>query len=187
MEADRSDAASGFTAVVLAGGTSSRFGSDKLAVRVAGSTLLERVLAAVASATQVVVVGERRPVQVAVTWTREDPPGSGPAAAVVAALPLVRTDRVVLLAADQPFVDETTVARLLRAARPGAVLVDGTGRRQYLCSAFVTADLRAAAGSADWTDRSVRALLSAIELVPVRAEGREAHDVDTPDDVPSGP
>jgi molybdopterin-guanine dinucleotide biosynthesis protein A len=71
-------------AIVLAGGGSTRFGRDKLAAVVDGVTLLDRVLDAAAAAEQRIVVGSRRPAAGDVRWTREDPPGGGPAAGVVA-------------------------------------------------------------------------------------------------------
>lgn len=176
-----------FCAVVLAGGSASRFGSDKLAVAVGGVSLLDRVLGAVRAARTVIAVGESRTMDVDVTWVRERPALSGPASAIATALPLVSTPHVVVLAGDLPFVDAHTVGRLLAAATPAAALVDPRGRVQYLCSAFETAVLRDAAGTTDWADRSVRELLAPLQLHPVRAVGREAHDVDVPEDVPSDP
>lgn len=169
---------------MLAGGAASRFGSDKTQFPLGGVRLLDRVLRAVRDAADLIVVGDERPTATPVTWVREDPPGSGPANSVVAALPRVRTERVVLLAGDLPFVEPRTVRRLL-SANGGGVLVDADGNEQYLCSAVRTADLQSAADGGQWSQRSVRALLAPLDLQPVRAVGREAHDVDTPDDVPS--
>jgi len=51
-----------FDAIVLTGGAASRLGgADKPALEVGGTTLLERVLAAVADAGRIVVVGPARP------------------------------------------------------------------------------------------------------------------------------
>ncbi|MGH3424493.1 MAG: molybdenum cofactor guanylyltransferase, partial [Nocardioidaceae bacterium] len=168
-------------------GAATRFGSDKTRYEVGGVALLDRVLRAVADAYDLLVVGERRATAVPVTWLREDPPGSGPANAVVAALPRVRAPRVVLLAGDLPFVDASTVRRLLAAGGDGGVLTDADGRRQYLCSAVRTDALVSAAGGTDWAGHSMRALLAPLDLRPCGARGREAHDVDTPEDVPSDP
>ncbi|HET7902058.1 MAG TPA: NTP transferase domain-containing protein, partial [Candidatus Nanopelagicales bacterium] len=75
-------------AIVLAGGRSSRFGSDKLAAQVDGAPLLHRAIdAARGVAARVVLVGpapEGLPADVVVT--REEPPFGGPYAAVVAGL-----------------------------------------------------------------------------------------------------
>ena len=134
-----------YDAVVLAGGSARRLGGvDKPALDVAGTSLLERVLAAVAGAGRTVVVGPERRTSRPVLWAREDPPGGGPVAALAAALPHVTADRVVLVAADLPFLDAATVDRLVDAGGEGALLVDENGRDQVLTSAWDSALLRAA-------------------------------------------
>ena len=73
-----------FDAIVLAGGRGSRLGGvSKPGVTVGGRRLLDIALAAVASARQVVVVGDL-PVPDGVRLTREDPPFGGPVAGVAA-------------------------------------------------------------------------------------------------------
>jgi molybdopterin-guanine dinucleotide biosynthesis protein A len=132
-----------YDALVLAGGTARRLGgADKPALEVGGATLLDRVLAACRDATRTVVVGPERPTSRAVVWAREDPPGSGPVPALRAGLGHVLADRVVLLAADLPFLTAEAVQLLVRQAP--AVLTDGA-REQWLCGAWETATLRAAA------------------------------------------
>ncbi|AUH41825.1 DUF6457 domain-containing protein [Streptomyces sp. CMB-StM0423] len=142
-------AAGAYAAVVLAGGAAQRLGGvDKMALRVGGRTLLDRVLRACRGAGQTVVVGPRRPTVRPVTWTREAPPGGGPVAALAAALPLTSADTVVLLSADLPFLDDGTVRTLresLAAAGEGvdgAMFVDGTGRDQPLVAAYRSESLR---------------------------------------------
>ncbi|MGZ4699436.1 MAG: molybdenum cofactor guanylyltransferase, partial [Oryzihumus sp.] len=95
-------------AVVLAGGTAARMGGiDKASIEVDGVTLLERSLAATASAVEVVVVGTEVPTSRPVTWTREDPAGGGPAAGLLAGLDrfLRPPDLVCVLAVDTPRVE----------------------------------------------------------------------------------
>ncbi|KHL12163.1 molybdopterin-guanine dinucleotide biosynthesis protein A [Mumia flava] len=187
---------SGYDAVVLAGGRASRFGGDKLAVTVDGATLLDRVLTATAGADRTVVVGPARRTVRPVRWTREHPAGSGPAQAVAAALRLLPgpVDRlVVVVAGDLPYVDGGTVARLhrglaTRSSADGALLIDDVGRLQLLCGLWRRAGLDRALGRRrDWSDASVRSLLGELEAVEVPARAGETHDVDTPEDVPSGP
>lgn len=134
-----------YDAVVLAGGAARRLGGlDKPALRVGGRTLLDAVLAATVGAERVIVVGPRRPTATPVRWTRERPPGSGPVAAADAGIRLVTAELVALLAADLPFLDAPTLERL-RAAVPadgGAVLVDETGREQWLIGMWQAARVR---------------------------------------------
>jgi molybdenum cofactor guanylyltransferase len=179
-----------FDAVVLAGGAGSRMGSDKAVLEVGGSTLLDRVLAAVAAAEQIVVVGPRRPIAMAartgvtVTFTTEEPPGSGPAAAIVHGLALVTAPLVVVLAADVPFA-ATAVPRLVaaitaRVDAQAAMIVDHSGRRQPLLAIYRMGALLRAADGGHWVGGSVRALIGGLAVVEVEARGFEALDCDTP-------
>lgn len=182
----------GYDGIVLAGGGSTRLGRDKTRVDIAGRTALDRVLAALCGATEVIVVGARRPVHApgaSLRWTSEQPPGGGPAAGVAAAVPLVGRPWVVVLAGDLPLVSTATVDRLLdRAddggpAYDGAVLVDADGRRQHLSLSLRTERLRAHAAGRDWHGASMRSLLDGLTLVEVAAVGSETLDLDEPDDV----
>ncbi|WP_254185274.1 molybdenum cofactor guanylyltransferase [Nocardioides panacis] len=176
-------------AVVLTGGTAARMGgADKAALQVDGVTLLERSLAATVGVAEVVVVGEQVPTSRSVRWTREEPPGGGPAAGLLAGLDRFATppDLVVVLAVDMPRVNGGTVARLTWAVEAdpevdGAVLVDADGRRQTLAAVYRHAALTAArpADPADDHGLPVRRLLAALRLVEVPAVGDEARDVDT--------
>lgn len=206
---ERARVSGGYDAVVLAGGAARRLdGADKPGLRVGGATLLERVLAACAGARRTVVVG---PVREAagrpVRWTREDPPGGGPVAAVAAGLPHVSAPVVLLLAADLPFLDRPTVERLAAgvllpspddpAAAPddagppadAAVLVDAGGRDQPLAAAYRTDALRAAldalvAGSGGRADGlPLRRLVGGLRTVRLPDTAGAAWDCDTWDQV----
>lgn len=176
-------------AVVLTGGTAARLGGlDKAALRLDGVSLLERALAALAAAREVVVVGHRVPTSRAVAWTVEDPPRGGPAAGLLAGLERFDAppDLVAVLAVDMPVVDAGTVARLTEAleAGPGldgAVLVDPDGRRQPLAAVYRRAALQAVAPAEQARRHGlpVRTLLAGLQLTGVPAVGAEAHDVDT--------
>jgi molybdopterin-guanine dinucleotide biosynthesis protein A len=94
-----------------------------------------------------------------VLWTREEPAGSGPVAAVTAGLSLVTAPVVLLLAGDLPFVSASVVDRLLGAIEAdGAMLVDDGGNDQYLCSAWTTSSLHAADLTTDRLGRLLGAL-----------------------------
>ncbi|MEU1917272.1 NTP transferase domain-containing protein [Streptomyces massasporeus] len=136
-----------YDAVVLAGGASRRLGgTDKPGVRVGGRPLLDRVLAACATARTTVVVAAPRPTARPVTWAREDPPGGGPLAALDAGLRHTTAEHVVVLSADLPFLQEPTVGRLLGAlrasGRDGVLLTDPGGRDQPLVAAYRAPRLR---------------------------------------------
>ena len=173
--------------MVLAGGGARRFGADKVALRLEGASLLERTVSAVAAADPVVVVGQRRPVATPVRWTREDPPGSGPLAAVRAGLVALpsSSDVVAVLAADHPYLSAATIQRLLRAVEgsgaAGAVLADAGGALQWLVGVWRVQRLWSAIPDSV-ENRSLRRTLGPLEPVPVPAAGAESSDVDTPED-----
>jgi molybdopterin-guanine dinucleotide biosynthesis protein A len=177
-------------AVVLTGGAAVRLGgADKASIEVGGRTLLEHSLAALADATEVVVVGDEVPTTRPVTFTREDPAGGGPAAGLLAGLQrFARTpERVVVLAVDMPLVTRDTVGRLVSAATgDGAVLVDPEGRTQYLCGAYSTTALTRARrdlGDDSGHGLPMRRLLDGLRLVEVRSIGAETRDLDTWEDL----
>lgn len=175
-------------AVVLTGGTAARMdGADKGSIEIGGVTLLERALAATAAAVEVVVVGAEVPTGRPVTFTREEPPGGGPAAGLLAGLDRLtqRSELVCVLAVDMPKVDTGTVARLAEAvtADPtadGAWLVDAEGRAQPLAAVYRSASLSGArpATRQDEHGLPVRRLLAGLRMVPVAPVGDEARDVD---------
>ena len=175
-------------AIVLAGGRGERLGgADKPALRIGDRSMLDIALAAVAGP-PVVVVGPDRKVPAGVAVVREEPAGGGPAAAIaagLAALPRLPADaRIVVLAADLPAIDAGTVHLLCsRVTAGGAVLVDGSGRRQWLVGAWRRQALTEAVHRrSDWHGRSVRELLGPIDPVEVSGSEAAAADVDTIED-----
>ena len=163
-------------------------GVAKASLEIGGVTLLERALAATVSAAEVVVVGEPEPTSRPVTWTREDPPGGGPAAGLLAGVDrfLNAPDLVLVLAVDMPRVHAGTVARLMWAVEAddsvdAAVLVDASGRRQPLAGVYRRSALVGARPAERQAEHGlpVRALVAALSVVEVPAEADEARDVDT--------
>lgn len=175
-------------AVVLTGGTGTRLGGvDKAALELDGVSLLERALAAVTAAVEVVVVGVPVRTTRPVTWTVEDPPRGGPAAGLLAGLDRFATppELVAVLAVDMPKVNAGTVARLTWAVEAdpeadGAVLLDRDGGRQTLAAVYRLAALsRVRADLHDANGLSMRKLVGGMRLAEVPAVGDEARDVDT--------
>lgn len=187
-------------AVILAGGGGSRLGgTDKPALRLGNRSLLDIAVAA-SGGGRIVVVGPRRDLPAGVRGVVEDPPGGGPAAAVVAGVrelaDLPGDALVAVLAADLPGITRDTVTGLcaaLSAAGPagsadvdppgGAVLIDHTGRRQYLIGVWRRAALTSACGvRQDWSGAALRELLAPVTVLEIPGSALETADVDTPDD-----
>ncbi|MGV9346430.1 NTP transferase domain-containing protein [Streptomyces spiralis] len=179
-------------AVVLAGGAARRLGgADKPGVRVGGRALLDRVLAACAGARTTVVVADPRPTARPVRWTREEPPGGGPLAALDAGLRHTTADHVVVLSADLPFLEPATVRLLLGALRAGradgVLLTDADGRDQPLVAAYRVHALRRELAALTrehgaLTGLPLRRLTAALDLTRV-PDHVASFDCDTWDDI----
>lgn len=171
-------------AVLLAGGRGSRLGGrHKPAIAVRGRTLLNHALAAVAGADRVVVVGPVEPTDRPVRWTREQPPGGGPVAALAAGLAEIDATEIVVLATDLAGITAGTIDRLRNArTADGAVLCDATGRKQWLIGVWRTDRLRAALPVAP-AGMSLFSVLSSLDVVDVPELPGESVDIDTPADL----
>ena len=178
-------------AVIVAGGAARRLGGvDKPALRIGGRMLVEVVMAAVPGA-EIVVVGPDRALPGVLT-AREHPPGSGPAAAIVAGVGILvaSPDRstVAVMAADLPGVTAGFLAGLadLMHADPnldGVLATDISGHPQWLLGVWRLGALRAAAGRGAWAGRGVRDLLGGLRFATVPADRAVVADVDTPADL----
>ena len=197
---------SGWDAVILTGGGAQRLdGVAKHRIRFGGRTMLERVVGAVGGADRVIVVGPPDDTVGVDLLVREEPAGAGPVAALAAGLAVVRSDRVIVLAGDLPFLSATAVAELLAAitgegvegapdagsivnsqAGGVAIAVDDNGRDQYLLAAWTTSALWAvltAVGPP--AGLALRAVYSHVEPRRIRPTGDPPpwFDCDTPLDL----
>lgn len=171
-------------AIVLAGGRARRLdGADKPQIVVDGRALVDHVFDAVAGCHPVIAVGPPSLAREGVIVVREQPPFAGPAAATVAALPLLGdTAETWLLACDLPLAP-TLVAVLGTVPIPddvdGVVAVDDSGRMQWLAGRYRTRALRDAAMALDPVEgASMRSLLGGARVHTVDAGGA-ALDLDT--------
>lgn len=190
------------TAVVLAGGRSSRFGSDKLSAVVDGRPLLERALSAVAAVTPTIILvvapgGEAAvpPHLTARTTVAHDPVAfGGPLVGLVAALEICVTPLVVVVGGDMPRLVPEVLRRLTAALGAGvsAATLEVPGRTQPLPIALDVAAARRSAGTVlEHGGRSLRDLLRDLDAVAIPAAawrsldpaGDTIADVDRPSDV----
>jgi molybdenum cofactor guanylyltransferase len=190
--------------IVLAGGRSRRFGSDKLAARVGAGTLLDRSVAVVASiATDVVVVVAPRndrvlaPISGALRIVADPEAHGGPLVGLLTGLEAVDQPLVVVVGGDMPALRPDVLRLLIRtlASEPtiGAVVLRSRGALVPLPAAVRTG------AATDWTRRLVgdgeRRLRSLFERLPTRIleegewrpmdpDGETLRDVDRPGDLP---
>ena len=173
-----------FDAVILTGGTGARLGgAAKADVEIGGATLLERALSATEDAEITVCVGPEIPASRAVVWTREDPAGGGPVAAIAAGLARVASEVAVVLAVDHPFVTRDHVRLLASRAAPAAWVVDDEGRAQPLVAAYRTDELRRRLHEiGDPASVPMRRLVEGLMAETLR-DALAARDCDTSEDV----
>lgn len=173
----------GVPVVVLAGGSSRRFGADKLSAPLGGSSVLERAVAGIPSGWPVVLVGPARPLaRPGARWVREDPPGGGPLAAVLTGLAACDGGVVAVLAGDMPaggVVLPSLVAALGAEETVGAAVAeDDEGRVTPLLGVYRRSSL-AHLGLGTGHGGRAMALLDA-GYVSVHVGTAAARDVDTP-------
>ena len=132
-----------------------------------------------------------------IPWCREDPPGSGPLAALVAgaaALGPAAAPGVVLLACDLPAVDAAILSLLADWPGRSTVVPVAEDRVQPVCARYGPSALAEAVRLVATGERSLRALLARTEhdVVDESVWGRVARpgafaDVDTPADLEPRP
>ena len=125
--------------IVLAGGRSTRFGSDKLGASLGGVPLVRRAIDAVATVTDAVIVVvppgvERDDLPGDVTVTHDLQEGEGPLAGLhTGLLAAVRTDQVLVAGGDMPELQPSVLRLLLdtldEASVDAAALADGARPR----------------------------------------------------------
>jgi molybdopterin-guanine dinucleotide biosynthesis protein A len=184
-------------AILLAGGRGSRMGGAvKPLLELDGQSLLHRAIDAVSGCSPVTIAAEVLDETVTgVDWVREQPPFSGPAAAVVAVLGAWRARDekpgwALLLACDLPHPDVAVASLTAASAEPGAprdgwCLVDAEGRPQWLAGLYRTAALHEAAATLPdaGRDASLRALLGGLAIERVPATAAAVADIDTWNDL----
>ena len=199
----------GATGIVLAGGRSTRFGTDKLAVEVDGRPLLHLAIGAVARVVDEVVVvfgpsgfeaWQAPDVAVPVVIARDAVAGQGPLAGLAAGLAAASQPLALLVGGDQPALRPALLAELLRRLTPAAggpsldvVGLEEEGRLRPLPVALRVATAGPAAGVAlAGGTRSLVGLFGRLRAGTLAPElwagldpaGDSLRDVDTPGDLP---
>lgn len=155
------------TGFVLAGGKSTRMGTDKAALSLEGQTLLERALATLRTITDDVrILGSERRYGLYGPVVEDIYPDCGPLGGIHAALSSTRTRLNLITAVDTPFLSSDFLRFMVsRADESGAVVTtpEIAGYTQPLCSVY-SIDFRAIAEQALKT--------GAYKIVPLFPPGR---------------
>ncbi|MDQ3907163.1 MAG: molybdenum cofactor guanylyltransferase [Acidobacteriota bacterium] len=126
---------------ILAGGASSRMGTDKAALKIDNETLVARVGRALSAITDRVSVVSSRAGHGAfgLPVVRDLREGAGALGGLHAALSACRAERAMVVSCDLPFVSSALFARLVSLASPefdAVAPVQPDGRPQPLCALY---------------------------------------------------
>jgi molybdopterin-guanine dinucleotide biosynthesis protein A len=128
------------TAFILAGGKSSRMGTDKAFLELKGRTLLQRALDTIRVLTpEAIIVGERSKFVGLGTVVEDVFRDRGPLGGIHAALSATATDLNLILAVDLPFLEAAFLKYLLKQAEATDALVTlprAAGGWQPLCAVY---------------------------------------------------
>jgi molybdenum cofactor guanylyltransferase len=124
------------SAIVLAGGKSSRMGQDKMWMTLEGKPLIERVVLRLLPLADEVLMSARYPEQfeaflhslpIPALVVTDQYPGAGPLAGMHAGLNAARNDLALVIAADMPFVNVALIQHMIELAHD----YDGVAPRIY--------------------------------------------------------
>ncbi|HYO82881.1 MAG TPA: molybdenum cofactor guanylyltransferase [Bryobacteraceae bacterium] len=169
---------------VLAGGRSSRMGTDKASLTLESGTMLVRTATEVARATgSVQIIGR------SVEGFRCVPdliPNAGPIAGVAAALAATSSPAALIVACDMPELDSDWLRSLIRETRPGVTLPrTPDGRLHPLCAVWSRDVAPIVAAAARNGTRRMHDLLATLDCHAVDLPDAERHlvNLNTPADV----
>jgi molybdopterin-guanine dinucleotide biosynthesis protein A len=174
--------------IVLTGGSSRRLGFDKATVRIGDETVAARAVRVLGEVcAPVIEVGPGRSGLAAV---REEPPGSGPLAALVAGAAALDADAIVLLGCDHVAVEPPLLRLLAEWAGAPTVVPRVAGRDQLVCARYGADALVTARRLLEAGERSLRAVVAEISVDTLGeaewgavATATSFADLDTPGDL----
>jgi molybdopterin-guanine dinucleotide biosynthesis protein A len=188
------------TAIILAGGRSSRFGRDKLAEPIEGRPLLDHAIEAVRPVARrilvVVAPGAAPPVPADVGMVHDPAPFEGPLAGLLAGLGAATDPVVLAIGGDTPGLVVAVIESMRRAldsAAVDAVVLEDAGRARPLPIVLLREPgVGAAATLYARGERRLRALTEVLDthVVPeavwrsIDPDGVSLRDIDTPADLP---
>lgn len=176
--------------IVLTGGTSQRYGSDKSQALINGKPLIARILESIPSEFEVIIVGQDPHIESSsYTCVQEEPIGGGPVAGFKAGLQICESEIALLIATDMPFAIAKAI-NLLNSMKPhdeALMYVDAEGFQQPLAALYrVEAVENAFAAMGDVHGKSMRELASHLSVTQIPATeevSKSLIDIDTAADL----
>ena len=174
---------------VLAGGGSTRMGTDKALLSRNGQTLLERAAAEVAEAAgNVTIIGDpSRYARFGWPVAPDVSPGRGPLGGIVTALALAREEWSLVIACDMPGLDRGFLGQVIEAALAAAdgcecVAAQGPNGPEPLCAAYRRAALGKLRGALDRNILKMMTVLDRLEVRYLAGDGGRFANINTPQD-----
>ena len=155
----------GLTGILLAGGTSSRFGSPKELAEFEGETLGDRAWR---------LLGEACDERIRVGPGGLEDPGTGPVAAIAAGVRAASHEIAVVIPVDMPRLTVTALRELAAACRDAAVAQNGP---------LPCAVARRTLPAFEKDERRLRTVLAGLDTVEVELDAALLLNVNTPADV----
>lgn len=181
------------TAIVMAGGDSSRMGTDKANVTLGGKTLLQTVAATMQQLFPQVIVSVRQPrAGIDLPQVCDEVPDGGPLAGLAASLGKITTPWAFMVACDMPFVVPEVVELLAKyRLQHQAVVPVVHGHPQPLAAFYAASCLATLCASLAAQQKGLRGVLQQLdvryvneaEMLKADPQLRSFFDLDTPQDV----
>jgi molybdopterin-guanine dinucleotide biosynthesis protein A len=179
-----------WSALILTGGTSNRFGSDKSEAIFDGKALIDFLISSIPEAVPIVVVGpDRDNFPNCIDVIQEIPQGGGPVAGIAAGLPLIQTEYVAIFATDMPFSAALIpfLFEKLSNDSDGVTVIDEEGFQQPFSGLYRLSSLkRVLQDSQPLINTSMRVLLHKLKIAKVNLNVEDSHfltDIDTQADL----
>ena len=166
--------------IILTGGTSKRFGSDKSQALIKGLPLIEFLAS---DLKDLIIVGPKTNIDA--IYVREEPIGAGPVAAIAAGMKEVDSELVAIFATDMPFAPKLLPQLESALIHDAALPIDFDGFIQPLAGIYRSDKLRIALKSLGTPDnKSVKELIAKLQIDQVPLVDTELLlDIDTQDDL----
>lgn len=180
------------TGLILAGGRSRRFGTDKALARLDGLPLVAHVHAALAPLCTEVLIATgptARAYPVPARIVLDTVADGGPLAGLLAGLDAMATDWLLVVAADLPFVTSDELRSLVAGAGPSVdavVAVDARGGRQPVCALYHRRVAAPARRQAARGQMALRPWLRTVEVREVALSAAALRNVNRPEDLSGG-